>query len=329
MEIFNFNSIIVDGFPLIFSVFCWVLMGWTIYFLKKYSLKKDPITTVRNKSKANSVLQNKVYKRAGFLLLLLGFGGFLPSIFIFLGTGKVFSVNEQGPHPMVDMALLVHIPLAIIFALMVGVQLWSGDKPKQKKAHKIGGWIAFATLFLGISVAGGWVWPLWNDFANGLNSPTAGAGFYTMLNGLAIATNAVLMVVYAKKGQLAKHKDHALMTLFWTLDPGIHRLYMWLMRLFCWDCWAPDNTGDMGIALAKLPANVSLIIWALVMAFFAKRLNKIILINASGQFFLWLLGTYALLQLYSGNSVANGVALTSISLWGVLWFSCRKYIVYK
>ena len=145
-----------------------------------------------------------------------------------------------------------------------------------------------------------------------------------MLNGLFIATNAILMVVYAKKGQLAKHKDHALMTLFWTLDPGIHRLYMWCMRLFCWDCWAPENTGDLGIAIAKLPANISLIVWALLMAYSAKRINKIILVNASGQFALWLLGTMALIQLYQGNEVANAVALISIGLWVILWISCRK-----
>jgi len=207
---------------------------------------------------------------------------------------------------------------------MVGIQLWTGDKPQQKTTHRIGGWIAFGAVILGISISGGWIWPMWNDFANGFDSPTAGAGFYTMLNGLAIATNAILMVIYAKKGRLAKHKDHALMTLFWTLDPGIHRLYMWLMRLFCWDCWAPENTGDMGIALAKLPANISLIIWALVMAFYAKRLNKIILVNASGQFFLWLLGTFALLQLYMNNTIASWVALISMSLWVFLLIRCRK-----
>ena len=325
-----FNSAIVDGFPLMLSLFCWVLMGWAIWFLKQYSLKKEAIvTTIRSSSKINAILQNQVYKRAGFLLLILGFGGFLPSILLLLFTGKVFSVNEQGPHPMVDMALLIHIPLAIIFALMVGMQLWSGDKPQQKKIHRIGGWIAFSAVFLGISVSGGWVWPMWNDFANGLDSPSAGAGFYTMLNGLAIATNAILMVYYAKKNQLAKHKDHALMTLFWTLDPGIHRLYMWIMRLFCWDCWAPENTGDMGIAIAKLPANLSLVCWALVMAFLAKRLNTTILVNASGQFLLWLLGTFALLQLYMGNSVANWVVLISISLWIFLCISSRKAFLSK
>jgi len=328
MYILKINSLLVDGFPLILCVFCWLLMGLGICWLYYLFQKKKQKHMIIFGKKANSIRHNIVYKRAGYVLLALGFiGGFLPSVLILFFTGEVFSVNEQGPHPMVDTTLFVHIPLAILFALLAGFQLWSGDKKRQKKTHRLIGWIAFGAVAVGISMSGGWIWPILNDFSNGLDSPTAGAGVYTILNGLAIAINASLMVFYAKKGKLAKHKDHALMTLFWTMDPGIHRLFMWLMRLLCWECWAPENTGDMGIALAKLPANVSLIIWALVMAYYAGRLNKIILINASGQFFLWLLGTMAVIEIYMGNTLANWISVVSVSLWIILIFMIAFYFI--
>ena len=69
---------------------------------------------------------NQLYKRAAVLLLILGAaGGFLPSLFMLAKTGQVWSVNHQAPHSMVDRYLLVHIPLAFLWALLVGVQLWT------------------------------------------------------------------------------------------------------------------------------------------------------------------------------------------------------------
>ena len=112
---------------------------------------------------------------------------------------------------------------------------------------------------IGVGMIGGWIWPLLNDFSNGLASPTAGAGIYTIIMGTGVVINGCLAGYFAKTKDLARHKDHVVMMLFWTLDPGLHRLYMWLMRLFC-DCWAPEHTHGLGIAIAKLPANLTLIV---------------------------------------------------------------------
>ena len=80
-----------------------------------------------------------------------------------------------------------------------------------------------------------------------------------MAMGMGVIVNGTLAGLYAKRRDLAKHKDFIIMTVFWTLDPGLHRLYMWLMRLFGGDTWAPEQTAGLGIAIAKLPANLTLI----------------------------------------------------------------------
>ncbi|MEM8890076.1 MAG: hypothetical protein AAGD28_19025, partial [Bacteroidota bacterium] len=149
-----------------------------------------------------------------------------------------------------------------------------------------------------------------------------GAGIYTILLGFGVIINGSLTIYHVKKNNLQLHKGFALMTLFWTLEPGIHRLYMWMMRLICWDCWAPENTGDMGIAIAKLPANISIIFWALLMAYFAQRLNKVILLNVLGQYLLWILGSFALISLYQGTEFAWAAVLISAIVGVLFWRLC-------
>ncbi|MDW3645430.1 MAG: DUF2306 domain-containing protein [Bacteroidia bacterium] len=311
------NWIIVDGFPLIFSLLSWtmlLLLGVWMWLRKKQEELQTGEKETSSLSKAAlNRKQNQIYKRAGTILLVLGaLGGFLPSILKLLTTGHVWSVNEQGPHPSVDASLYFHIPLAVIWVSLAAVQLWSGQVAKRRKIHRRVGYLAAGAGILGIGIVGAWIWPLLNDFSQGLESPTAGAGIYTILLGFGVIINGSLTIYHAKKQNLQLHKDFALMTLFWTLEPGIHRLYMWLMRLICWDCWSPENTQDMGIAIAKLPANISLIFWALLMAYFARRLNKVILFNILGQYMLWILGSFALISLYQGTEIAWGMVLISL-----------------
>ncbi len=325
IQLSNFRWVLVEGFPLLFSLFCFVLLLVLIVISFRYRLQNLKSSRVELSQQEAITRQNWAYKRGGAWLLILGAaGGFLPSLFILMTKNQVWSVNEQGPHSSVDASLLLHIPIAVIWISLVGVQLWSGDKSDRRILHRYVGWVALLAGILGIGLIGGWIWPLLNDFSGGLSSPTAGAGIYTMITGLGVGVNGILTIIYARQKNFAAHKDHALMTLFWTMDPGLHRLNMWLMRVIGGDYWAPENTAELGIAIAKLPANVGLIIWALTMAWYAGRLNKRIIYNVAGQYFLWILGTFALIQVFIHNTMAIVIAATSVILGAVALLSYRN-----
>ena len=83
------------------------------------------------------------------------------------------------------------------------------------------------------------------------------------------------------------------------------------MRLFGGDTWAPEQTAGLGIAIAKLPANLTLIAWAIVVGILARRLNSIFLCNITGQFVLWCLGTNAVISAI--NDTQTSIAINSIS----------------
>ena len=306
--------VLLDGFPLLLNIACWVaLLAIIVVLLRPRPSRTKPMGG--GKIISASARQNRAYKRGGTILLLVGAAsGFLPSLALLAGTGQVWSVNRVEPHTDVDASLLVHIPLAVMFAVLFALQLWSGGVGSRSKVHRIGGWIAVGCVLVGVSLAAGWVWTYFNDFVDGFTGGRARAGYYTVALGVGAAVNAVLLVVYARKRNFMVHKDYALMTLFWTLDPGVHRTFMWCMRLLYWECWAPENTAGLGIALAKLPANLALIVWAITMAVYAGRLNGIILWNVAGQFLLFNYGSFGLMQRSLGSGLATSVSLTTFVL---------------
>jgi hypothetical protein len=310
---------IVDGFPLLLSALVWITMivasAWFLSRSRREVPARDPS---KAQAKPAASRQTSAYKIGGGLLLLFGaLGGFGPSISLLIAKGKVWSVNRQAPHTDADTTLGVHIVLAALWIVVFAFQLWTGGVRSKRAAHRLGGWLALGAVLLGVSLSGGFIWTAIHDFADGLRGPFAKAGIYTVALGIGAAVNAVLTGVYAKKRKFLLHKDFALMTLFWTLDPGVHRLYMWLMRLVCWDCWAPECTSGLGIAIAKLPANLTLIVWALVVASAAGRLNKIIVLNVAGQYLLWSWGTFGLLARTLGPPWAWSVAILSIVLGAI------------
>ena len=318
--------LLVEGLPMILAaIFSCSAISLILYlWFSRSTRTQSQLSTIEA-----SNLQNRVYKRAGALLLILGAaGGFLPSVLILANTGHVWSVNQQAPHSMVDTYLLIHIPLAVIWACLVAVQLWSGQVLKRRRLHMTLGWITLATGIVGIGIVGGWLWPLVNDFANGFDSPNAGAGIYTMSMGLGVVVNGLMAGYFAHKRDLARHKDHALMALFWTMDPGLHRLNMWLMRWFGGDTWSPEQTGGLGIAIAKLPANLTLIAWALTMAILARRLNGIIWSNVAGQFILWTLGTSAAMAAFYSQQLSVSVlglcSVLFLTAWGIHRFKNER-----
>ncbi len=317
----NSRWIMVEGLPLILVLLFWVAAtALSVYLWRsRRAGPGDPLSFAEV-----TRLQNRIYKRAGALLLVLGAaGGFLPSLFMLAKTGQVWSVNHQAPHSMVDVYLFIHIPLAVVWALLIAVQLWSGQVTSRRYLHISLGWFTLATGVIGIGVVGGLIWPLVNDFADGFDSPNVGAGIYTMSMGAGVIINWVLAGYYARKGDLARHKDHALMAIFWTMDPGIHRLNMWLMRMFGGDTWAPEQTSGLGIAIAKLPANLTLIAWALIMAILARRLNGIIWSNVAGQFALWCFGTSAVIGAFQSQQIAWAVIFVSAGLLLFAWSTDR------
>ena len=83
------------------------------------------------------------------------------------------------------------------------------------------------------------------------------------------------------------------------------------MRLFGGDIWAPERTAGLGIAIAKLPANLTLIAWAIIVGILARRLNSIFLYNITGQFLLWCLGTNAVISAI--HDTQTSIALMSVS----------------
>jgi len=314
---------LLDGFPLLLHMLCWLVFAAISVALWRRMANRSGHTG--GKQESPHARQNRAYKRGGAFLLVLGAaGGFLPSLALLAGTGKVWSVNRVAPHSDVDTSLVVHIPLAVVWATAVAVQLWSGGVGRRRRIHRIGGWVAVGCVLIGISLVAGWIWTYFNDFVDGFTGPRARAGYYTVALGIGAAVNGVMLVVCAKRRNFLAHKDFALMALFWTLDPGVHRFFMWLMRMICWDCWAPENTAGLGIALAKLPANLVLVIWAVTMSVYAGRLNRIILCNVAGQFLLFSYVSFGLMQRSFGTGTAGSTVLTSAGLGLVALFVAKR-----
>ena len=315
---------LLDGFPLLLNLLVWLLLVTAILRMVREPTD-DSQRSLRYQGKpiSKSGLQTRVYKRAAALLLIVGAaGGFLPSLSLLVRHREVYSVNRVAPHSDVDASLLVHIPLAVLWCLAMAFQFWTGGRSRQTKLHRVGGWIAVACGLIGLSLAAGLIWTYLNDFRHGISDPRAAPGFYTIALGIGVAINVVLLVFAAKRRSFLAHKDFALMALLWSLDPGVHRAMMWTMRMLAWDYWAPENTSELGIALAKLPANLILIAWAISAASRADRMNKIILFNVAGQSILFNRNSHGLMQRCFNPLFANSVtAITLILALTAFWLA--------
>lgn len=151
--------------------------------------------------------------------------------------------------------------------------------------------MATFSVILGIAISGGLVWTIHYDFCIP-ESTSIGAGVYTIILALATSINMVQAVRFARKRQFSFHKDYALMAVMWTMDPAVHRSIMWSLHLICYSCFSPDafiGTKDSLNVIAKMPANVILFSWCFCIAVHGRRLNRILIINGSGQYLLWIL----------------------------------------
>lgn len=108
-------------------------------------------------------------------------------------------------------------------------QLWTGGLREYATAHRYVGSLGLLGMILAAS--------------NELKYVSAASGlgnFYTLLLCFGAAANMILGVLRARQRRLAKHKDHMLMAVMFTLDPAIHRLVMWTIRLFASDSKSLD-----------------------------------------------------------------------------------------
>ena len=86
-----------------------------------------------------------------------------------------------------------------------------------------------------------------------------------------------------------------------------------------------DSTGaprkDDFISMAKLPANVLLVFWCFSMASRARRINYATVVNGSGQYALWTLGTCSIFAANLGVAAAavSGAALVAVWLAALVW----------
>ena len=101
---------------------------------------------------------NRAYKIGGGVLVLMGFGGFLPSLIKLCIYGKVWSVSDDRPHTDVDVWLVIHMVGAVGWALTVVQQLISGGVASRRMWHRVAGWVAFTCVTIGVVACGGFIW---------------------------------------------------------------------------------------------------------------------------------------------------------------------------
>ena len=237
----------LDGGPVLVVVFAGVL---AVFFLaairpvsalsfaeRRPSARPEVATDLLNDTKKGWLkqLHNREYKRWGGVLLLLGFGGFVPSIVKLCLTGRVWSVSHNQPHTDVDGWLVAHMAGAIGWGLFACFQIASGGVGSMLAFHRWSGRIGVFFVVIAM-VCGGVIYTSIYDFRAGLGG--LAPGLYTLSLALATCANVFLSVYYARQRDLARHKDHALMALMWSLDPGVHRTVMWIMHAACSDCWS-------------------------------------------------------------------------------------------
>lgn len=209
--------------------------------------------------------------------------------------------------------------------------LWGGEPRNesiiQNHPHKTStlstSYLAIFAAVFGIGLTAGIIWVVKWDF---VLEPTtnAAAGGYTIPLAVGISVNAFLAVKHARQKNFAKHKDHALMLLFWTLDPALNRAAQWLMRIFCVECWTRESTRGQSLSMAKLCANMFLMGWGLLVGLGAGRLNRVILWNVTGQFVLWCAVVRGLTTEFQGGGVALWLLAVSVVQASTLLWLHRK-----
>lgn len=224
--------------------------------------------------------QNGAFRMYGGISVALGYAGFTPSIGFAL-TGVLWSVSHNDYHTDVDIFLWVHVWCMVLWFVSVGLQLWTGGTPRSA-LHRAGGYVGWLALTLGQLVIA--VWTVKYDFAEG---QWAG-GVYTLTLVVMAVFNINIGCLRARQKRFMEHKDHVLMALMWSLDPGFHRLAMWAAHL------ASGHLDPVSLLeYAKLPANFTLVCLFGAMVVSGRRANCITVPNIGLQFVAFHLGALA------------------------------------
>ena len=212
---------------------------------------------------ARKELQNRTFRSGGLAVLALGAVGFAPSITKALLTGSLWSVSHDAKHTDNDF-LGVHTVGAVVWILAAAAQLWTGGVSKYTTVHRICGYCGSTGLFVAMVFA----------TANELKyaTPESALGnFYTLLLAIGATVNMIVGIVRARQRRFAEHKDSMLLALMFTLDPAVHRLAMWTIRLVLGG--GKINALQL-LILGKMPANFVLYVVFGWMFVHGRRVNR-------------------------------------------------------
>lgn len=225
-------------------------------------------------------VQNRAFKLFGSIGLAGGVAGFSPSVFKLL-TGPIWSVMHNAPHTDNDF-LYPHTCGCIVWFASLLVQLCTGGTP-YKRTHRVSGYIGALGLAVGMVFA----------FANTVKydvviERTPLISLYTFVLIFGASINGAVGIARARQKRIPEHKDFMLMATMWTLDPALHRLSMWLVRVMA----GPKRFLDPDVlaTLGKLPANFLLVAIFGAMAVRGRRVNRITVPNISLEAFAFTFG---------------------------------------
>eukprot|EP00966_Prymnesium_polylepis_P270815 6256301-Prymnesium_polylepis.1 len=188
--------------------------------------------------------------------------------------------------------MIVWFAASIVQFATGGIGAWRGT-------HRAVGYAGFLGLVVGMATAA--IWTVKYDV---LIHGDAIGGSYTLLLVTCALFNILVAVHHARHRRTVLHKDHALMALMWSLDPALHRLAMWCVRL-----GGAGPSSNKLLRYAKLPANAALVIIFGTALVFARRVTCATALNVSLQLALFLLGFATLLLDVPAGSTLRLVAI--------------------
>ena len=266
--------------------------------------------------RATTQRQNGTFRVYGLAALVLGIVGFAPSITKALLTGTPWSVSHDATHT--DNAFLgVHAVAAAIWTLACIVQLCTGGVPKHAVVHRICGYAGSAGLLLAMVLATA------NELKYATRETILG-NIYTLVLVLGASINMLVAVVRARQRRFPEHKDGMLLAIMFTLDPAVHRLAMWTIRIIAsivsGKKMTDPTTVDPGqlLILGKMPANFILFVVFGCMFVHSRRVSKVTLLCTSFNLVAFVGGAILAFSDGAVTATVRGLALTgTVAIMGI------------
>jgi hypothetical protein len=186
--------------------------------------------------------RNRLLGSAAAVLLAFGFGGFIPSYYVFFTQGQWFfdGVHKQDNHATKVAAakygmewrvlVLIHAITAMLWAMMAAVQVATGatGKPggKRKAYHRISGY--FAGFLALLVVAEAVVLQCYKELS--------GNYIGIMTTAFLILVNLISGIRHARSKQYDLHKAAMAWTCAWTGAPGMTRVTAYFLMIVFGAC---------------------------------------------------------------------------------------------